>query len=128
MSHILTTATRTHAAHLTRLISTPLLSSARLAVLPLTPPYLDESSADNDEVPLALRIPLPSKQRPTALVVGISALTGLINIEDEGATEARTARALMACAAINDQRSRLQDDLGRLIVAVSDNGLIIHNR
>lgn len=42
-----------------------------------------------------------------------------MEIEDEGATDARAGRARMASTGINDTKARLVDDLGRLITAVS---------
>jgi len=109
-------ATTTHAAHLTRLHTSPLLASPRIALFPLNLPSIIER--DSTVTPLSLQIPLPSRQKSSALVVSVSALTGLIEIEDEGATESRMGRARLASAAVNDQKANLLNDLGRLITAV----------
>lgn len=112
LEDLLVTATRTHASHLTRIQVAPLISAPRIALFALNPPSLAESASDSSR-PLALRIPLPSHY----LDVGISARTGLIEIEDNG-SEDRRARAKLATVAINEQKSRLLDDVGRLITAV----------
>ena len=114
---ILQTATRAHAAHLTRLLTQPLLGSPRIALFPLNLPSMDER--DSEDKPLCLRIPLPTRQKSSALTVAISSLTGLIEVEDEGATDIRVGRAKITSSNVNENRSRLLEDLGRLITAVS---------
>jgi hypothetical protein len=114
---MLRTATRAHAAHLTRSHATPLLASPRITLFPLKLPTITERDAEY--TPLSLRIPLPSRQKASALVVSVSALTGMIEIEDQGSTDARAGRARIASNSVNDNVARLLDDLGRLITAVS---------
>lgn len=114
---ILYTATRTHAAHLTRFFTTPLLSSPRLALFPLNLPSVVER--DEDTTPVSFRIPLPSRQKQSALVVSVSSMTGLVEIEDESANESRASRARLASVEANKPPGRLLDSLVRLITAVS---------
>ncbi|KAI9633134.1 mediator complex subunit MED14-domain-containing protein [Dioszegia hungarica] len=122
IADILTEATREHAVHLTRSHCAPLLTSARIGIFPNNPPTLVDTHAETSTRPLSMRVPLPGRQRSTAILVGISALTGLIEIEDEGAVpigmEDRGKRAKMACGSVNEGKTRLGDDIGRLITAI----------
>ncbi len=110
---LLATATRTHASYLTRTQTAPLLNARRIALFALNIPTLVESDLASD-LPLALHIPLPSHH----LAVGISSRTGLVEIEDDGSQD-RGARAKLAMTAVNERKSRLLDDVGRLMTAVS---------
>lgn len=148
IADILTTATGNHASHLTQHHCNPLLNIPRLRIFPTDPPTLVPSLSESVTRPLSLRVPLPSGQKSTSLLVGISSLTGLVEIEDEGAMasfegpvqgipvaglvggitgigslgkgmEDRGKRAKMASGSVNDGKTKLGDDIGRLITAVS---------
>ena len=109
---MLDTATRNHAAYLTRIQTAPLSGAPRIALFDLNPPTLIETNIPTR--PLGLRIPLPSHR----LLVAVSSITGLIEIEDDGSSE-RAERARLATAAVNEQKTRLVDEVGRLMTAVS---------
>ncbi|ORY27374.1 hypothetical protein BCR39DRAFT_589263 [Naematelia encephala] len=122
IENILNLASRTHASLLTRHHTAALLAAPRIALFPADPPQLVET--DNTTRPLALRIPLPSRQRQAHLLIGVSSLTGLIEIEDSGSTDSsatspedRGGRAKLATVSANE-RGRLMEDVGRLLVAV----------
>ncbi|ODO09076.1 hypothetical protein I350_02675 [Cryptococcus amylolentus CBS 6273] len=120
---LLSVATRTHAAHLTRAYTVPLYSSARLIVA--APPFFD-SSTDSTERPLTFLIPLPSRQTQSRsnLGIGVSSFTGLLEIVDEGAglDGARKDRARTSSNNVNDNKSSLSDEVWRLsVAAVMDN-------
>jgi mediator of RNA polymerase II transcription subunit 14 len=119
---MITTSTRIHAAHLTRSLAAPLLASPRIAIFPSSPPSLVES--DSSARPVTLQVPLPSRTKSVSLLVGVSARAGLIEIEDEGAregaaSEERRMRVRMTMASVNEGRTRIADDVGRLMIAVS---------
>jgi len=109
---MLVTATNAHASHSTRARTASLVGAPRVALFAFNPPNLVEADTISTRT-LALRIPLPSHH----LLVGVSSLTGLIEIEDDGSPE-RAARAKLATTAVNEQKSRLVDDVGKLITAV----------
>ena len=118
LEDLLATATGGHAAHLTRVNTASLLVAPRIVLYPLNPPKLVESDFESTR-PLALRIPLPSVQHDAHLVVAVSSLTGLIEIDDEGATTERRTRATLASTAVNEQnKSRLLEEVGKLITSV----------
>jgi mediator of RNA polymerase II transcription subunit 14 len=119
---IVITATRTHAVHLTQTLAAPLLASSRIALLPKSPPSLVGS--ESIDRPISLHMPLPSRTKSASLVVGISARTGLVEMEDEGAkegvgSEERRVRVRMVLAGVNEGRTRIMEEIGRLMVAVS---------
>jgi mediator of RNA polymerase II transcription subunit 14 len=124
---ILVAATRIHAAHLTKAKTAALLTASRLSLFPLNPPAL-QSSSDLSRPPLALHIPLPSRHRASDLVINVSSKTGLVDISDTGANAkfgnlegnetGRAGRVRLACASVNEGKTRLPDDIGRLIIAV----------
>ncbi|WVQ74051.1 hypothetical protein IAR50_003633 [Cryptococcus sp. DSM 104548] len=116
---LLSAASRTHAAHLTRAHTVPLYSSPRLIVA--APPFFD-SSSDLTERPLTFLIPLPSRRTHARsnLGIGVSASTGLFEIVDEGAgfDGARKSRAKTSTKNVNDKKSSLSDEVWQLSVAV----------
>jgi hypothetical protein len=88
---------------------------------PLISPFLQESEAR----PLALHISIPSRQRRTQILVWVSPVTGLLEIEDEGARlgagsggEERVNRARLATNGVNTGMTKLGEALKRLIIAV----------
>jgi mediator of RNA polymerase II transcription subunit 14 len=101
-------------------MTTPLLSSPQIALFPLNPPSLLAS----ERRPLSLHIPLPSRaaSKRLSLIIGVSALTGLMEIEDEGHGEGREGRAKLVERSVNLEGGRLGDDIGRLMKAVSSVG------
>ncbi|RSH89438.1 mediator complex subunit [Saitozyma podzolica] len=118
---MITASTRIHAAHLTRSLAAPLLASPRIAIFPSSPPSLVES--DSSARPVTLQVPLPSRTKSVSLLVGVSARAGLIEIEDEGAregaaSEERRMRVRMTMASVNEGRTRIADDVGRLMIAI----------
>lgn len=112
-------ASRSHAMHLTTSRTATLLASSRISLLCGQMPAL-LANGDDAPVPLALSIPLPSRQRPVALSIGVSALTGLVEVKDGGATEgdARSARVKSATTTINE-KGRLTEEVGTLLAVVS---------
>nr|XP_019048596.1 hypothetical protein I302_02368 [Kwoniella bestiolae CBS 10118]OCF27526.1 hypothetical protein I302_02368 [Kwoniella bestiolae CBS 10118] len=120
MENLLMTSARAHAAHLTRVQASSLISSPKFILSLLNSPTLQESEDQNSPRPLTLRIPLPSRQRISSLLIGVSAYNGYIEIEDDGSigNEGRANRVEMATKSINDGKTRLVDDIGRLTVAV----------
>ncbi|WVR03276.1 hypothetical protein IAU60_000267 [Kwoniella sp. DSM 27419] len=117
---ILFSSTRAHAAHLTRAHTSTLLSSPRFIQTLINQPSFREADNPSDPLPLILVIPLPSRKSLSNLTIGVSALNGLIEIGDDGAAgnEARLGRVKLATASINEGKTRLADDIGRLTVAV----------
>jgi len=117
---IVDTASRIHAVYSTNAIASTILSAPRFNLLPGSPSTL-ETTGDTAR-PLMLIIPLPSKPIST-LNLWVSPLTGLVEIEDSGldesSTDDRAGRLKLATAGINDGRSKVTDDLTKLIVAVS---------
>ncbi|WWC85678.1 uncharacterized protein L201_000544 [Kwoniella dendrophila CBS 6074] len=120
MENILMTSARAHAAHLTRVQASSLISSPKFILSLLNQPTLQESDDPTSPRPLILRVPLPSRQKISSLLIGVSAYNGYIEIDDDGCTgnEARSTRVEMATKSINDGKTRLVDDIGRLTVAV----------
>jgi mediator of RNA polymerase II transcription subunit 14 len=124
---ILSLATRAHAALLTRQQTAAALTASRSLISGQAPPTLVENTDASSTRPLALHIPLPSKQRTANLIVSVSSLTGLLEVEDDGAkylveqngTDDRAQRARMTTSSVNEGRTRLLDDVGRLMAAVS---------
>ncbi|KAL1409660.1 mediator complex subunit [Vanrija albida] len=123
MKEILTTATRSHARHLSEATITPLLGVHRLTLNPQNPPRIVES--DSPTRPLALVVPLSEQHGNAHFTVAVSATTGLIEIEDTSTKDNgqvlennRSLRAKLATASVNDQKTRLADDLHRLLSAV----------
>ena len=119
LENLLNPVIQFHASHLLRL-QVASLNSTRIALFPLNPPSLVSLPAEpiGGEGELSYRIPLPSKHKPVALRITISRYTGLLEISDDAGTEARALRARMATSSVNEGKSRLQDDLVRLIQAV----------
>lgn len=120
---LLTTATRAHATHLARATMTPLLANPRLLLDPLNPPRLEESESASR--PLSLIVPLPAQHGGAHFAVAVSATSGLIEIKDTNGKDRdqilesnRTLRAKLATASVNDQKTRLGEDLYRLVSAV----------
>lgn len=113
-------ATRLHAVHLTTSRTAGLRASPRISLLTTRLPDL-QSNGDTASVPLALNIPLPSRQRAVDLSVGVSALTGLVEVKDGGAGEgdARSARAKSTAAVINE-KGRLPEEIGALLAVVGN--------
>ncbi|OCF71301.1 hypothetical protein I204_07928 [Kwoniella mangroviensis CBS 8886] len=120
MENLLMSSARAHAAHLTRVQASSLISSPKFILSLLNSPSLQESEDQTSSRPLTLRIPLPSRQRISSLLIGVSAYNGYIEIEDDGSIgdEARANRVELATKSINDGKTRLVDDIGRLTVAV----------
>lgn len=122
MKDLLQTATRAHASFLARSTFSPLLSNPRLALDPLNLPKLIES--DSTSRPVQLIIPLPPAQGDAHFTVSVSATTGLIEIEDsmkdsgQVLENKRLLQTKLATASVNDQKTRLADDLHRLLTAV----------
>ena len=110
---ILEAAARSHAANLLIHHVQPIVNSSRLTIFPLNPPKFTDTNTG-----LTFRVPLPSKQKDIAIVSAVSTLTGLIEITDEGGTETRTTRARIATTNINESKSKILDDIARLISAV----------
>ncbi|WWD22838.1 hypothetical protein CI109_107332 [Kwoniella shandongensis] len=117
---LLSTATRAHAAHLTRTHTASLLASPRVIQTLLNQPTLRESDDLTLSLPLTLQIPLPSRNRLWSLHIGVSSHNGSIEIEDDGAigNEARANRVKLATTSVNEGKSRLVDDVGRLTIAI----------
>ncbi|KAK8844610.1 hypothetical protein IAR55_006457 [Kwoniella newhampshirensis] len=120
LEDILSTSTKAHAAHLTRVHTAALLSSPRFVQTLLNQPDLRESDDPMSYLPLTLQIPLPSRHRLSSLLIGVSSQNGSIEIEDDGAVgnAARAARVKVVMASVNEGKSRLVDDVGRLTIAV----------
>ncbi|OCF33140.1 hypothetical protein I316_05185 [Kwoniella heveanensis BCC8398] len=120
LDDILATSTRAHAAHLTRSHTSTLLSSPRFIQTLLNQPTLREAEDISSTLPLTLHIPLPSHQRVTTLIVGVSSLNGLLEIEDDGSTgnEARATQVRTAAGSVNQGKTRLVDEIGRLTIAI----------
>lgn len=122
MKDILGTVTKAHASFLARSTFSPLLANPRLALDPLNLPRLVES--DSASRPVQLIIPLPPAQGDAHFTVSVSATTGLIEIEDsmkdsgQVLENKRLLQTKLATASVNDQKTRLADDLHRLITAV----------
>ncbi|TXT06056.1 hypothetical protein VHUM_03529 [Vanrija humicola] len=123
MKDILTTATRTHAKLLSEVTTAPLLGLQRLTLNPQNPPRIVES--DSPTRPLALVVPLSEQHGNAHFTVSVSATTGLIEIEDTSTKDNgqvlennRSLRAKLATASVNDHKTRLADDLHRLLSAV----------
>lgn len=119
---IMTTATRTHASYLARVTTLPLLGNAKLTLDPENPPRMHESQSDAR--PVQLIVPLPIKNGTAHFVISVAPMTGLIDIEDSAARDSgqvteniRTLRAKLATDSVNEQKTRLADDLWRLISA-----------
>ncbi|WVQ85214.1 hypothetical protein IAT38_007379 [Cryptococcus sp. DSM 104549] len=119
LEDLLITSTRAHAAHLTRVHTTALLSNPRLTPALLNNPSLQESS-DPSTRPLTLHIPLPSRYQLANLFVGVSPYSGLLEIEDEGAkgNEARGQRVKMSMAGVNEGTTKPAEAVWRLTIAV----------
>ncbi|EKD02252.1 hypothetical protein A1Q2_03399 [Trichosporon asahii var. asahii CBS 8904] len=122
MKEILGTATRAHASFIARSTFSPLLANPRLALDPLNLPKLIES--ESAARPVQFIIPLPPAQGAAHFTVSVSATTGLIEIEDsmkdsgQVLENKRLLQTKLATASVNDQKTRLADDLHRLITAV----------
>lgn len=120
MKGIVSMATRAHAAHLARATMASLLTNERLILDPLNPPRMVES--DTSTRPVSLIVPLPSRGQ---LSVAVSSISGLLEIEDSIVRDSgqvmdnsRTLRAKLATSAINEQKTRLADDVYRLVSAI----------
>nr|XP_019014394.1 uncharacterized protein I206_00476 [Kwoniella pini CBS 10737]OCF53175.1 hypothetical protein I206_00476 [Kwoniella pini CBS 10737] len=120
MENLIMTSARAHAAHLTRVQASALISSPKFILSLLNQPTLQESEDPTSSCPLTLRIPIPSRQNVSSLIIGVSAYNGHIEIEDDGSigNEVRAERVELAMKSINDGKTRLVDDIGRLTVAV----------
>jgi len=126
LEELLQIATQDHAVHLTRAITTPLILSPRIALFPLNPPSL--RLTDELETPMSLVVPLPTRQRDASLMVSVSALTGHLVIAESRLTRdvglaqstERSDRTKAAVSAVNEHKSRLMDEVAKLISAVSD--------
>lgn len=124
---VLLSATRYHASLLTRQQTASIMATPPSLIAGRMPPMLVESDISTSARPLSLRIPLPSRLRDSNLIVGVSSITGLIEIEDDGARltgganglDDRTLRARMTTNNVNEGKSRLLEDISRLIAAVS---------
>lgn len=122
MKEILGTATKAHASFIARSTFSPLLANPRLALDPLNLPKLIES--ESAARPVQFIIPLPPAQGEAHFTVSVSATTGLIEIEDsmkdsgQVLENKRLLQTKLATASVNDQKTRLADDLHRLITAV----------
>lgn len=122
MKEILGTATKAHASFIARSTFSPLLANPRLALDPLNLPKLVES--ESAARPVQFVIPLPPAQGEAHFTVSVSATTGLIEIEDsmkdsgQVLENKRLLQTKLATASVNDQKTRLADDLQRLITAV----------
>lgn len=121
MKGIVTMATRAHAAHLSRVNTTPLLTNERLILDPLNPPRMEESESSSTR-PVSLIVPLPSRGQ---LSIAVSSISGLLEIEDSIARDNgqvmennRTLRAKLATNSSNEHKTRLADDVYRLISAI----------
>ncbi|CAK9786479.1 hypothetical protein CC85DRAFT_270293 [Cutaneotrichosporon oleaginosum] len=121
MKGIVTAATRAHAAHLSRVNTTPLLTNERLILDPLNPPRMEESESSSTR-PVSLVVPLPSRGQ---LSIAVSSISGLLEIEDSIARDNgqvmennRTLRAKLATNSSNEQKTRLADDVYRLVSAI----------
>lgn len=120
MKGIVSMATRAHAAHLARATTTALLTNERLVLDPLNPPRMVES--DSSTRPVSLIVPLPSRGQ---LSIAVSSISGLLEIEDSIARDSgqvmennRTLRAKLATSSVNEQKTRLADDVYRLVSAI----------
>ncbi|BEI89208.1 uncharacterized protein CcaverHIS019_0205700 [Cutaneotrichosporon cavernicola] len=121
MKGIVTTATRAHAAHLSRVNTALLLTNERLILDPHNPPRMEESESSSTR-PVCLIVPLPSRGQ---LSVSVSSISGLLEIEDSIARDNgqvmennRTLRAKLATNSSNEQKTRLADDVYRLVSAI----------
>lgn len=92
----------------------------------LATPLISPSLQESETRPLALHISIPSRQRRTQILVWVSPVTGLLEIEDEGARlgigsggEERSNRARLATNGVNSGLAKLGEALKRLIIAVS---------
>nr|XP_018266491.1 uncharacterized protein I303_00466 [Kwoniella dejecticola CBS 10117]OBR88649.1 hypothetical protein I303_00466 [Kwoniella dejecticola CBS 10117] len=120
METLILTSARAHAAHLTRVQASSLVSSPKFILSLLNQPTLQETEDPDSSCPLTLRIPLPSRLNVSSLLIGVSAYSGYVEIEDDGSigNEARANRVELATKSINDGKTRLVDDIGRLTVAI----------
>jgi mediator of RNA polymerase II transcription subunit 14 len=114
---ILLPITRDHAAHLTRHHATPLINNRT--------PLIEPELVTTDTRPLVVRIPIPSQKRDIALKVSVSPITGILDIEDEGAKfsassggDERAIRTRQATHGVNTGTAQLGDALRRLVIAV----------
>jgi hypothetical protein len=101
---------------MTRKLTQTLQSSPQISLFPLDPPAL-VATLDR---PLSLHIPLPSRTslKRLSLIIGVSPMTGLTEIRDEGKGEGREGRAKVVERGVNAEGARLVDDVIRLMKAV----------
>ena len=113
------TATRSHASLRTRDIIAPVLTSTRFANA-IPPVAVEDDEQGRSARPTSLHVPIPTQTR-SEIRIGVSAITGLLELEDTGAKPGtdRADRAQTIAKAFNDGRTRLVEDISRLLTAVS---------